>query len=180
VRSLIQRATATVFVLTLGILIVFWAIKGTKPTGHEVLPILYGALGASALIWLLAELLGWLGAKRHGGNPIEAWMGGRIKEAKTFSRSRRTMGDDWYLSKMREWDTENINRFREERSENAIRYQEDLRTGEVDLICHPPHEDELSEAERKRHYAAELDRYYAQRLKWLKRAHRRLRRGRWA
>ena len=44
------------FGLSAATLILFWAVKDTKPSGSAVLPILYGALGASALIWLIAEV----------------------------------------------------------------------------------------------------------------------------
>ncbi len=56
-RRYVQGAAGLVFGLTLGTLIVFWAVKETKPSGSAVLPILYGVLGACALIWLLAEIL---------------------------------------------------------------------------------------------------------------------------
>jgi hypothetical protein len=57
VRRYVQGAAGLVFSLTLGTLIVFWAVKETKPSGSAALPILYGVLGACALIWLLAEIL---------------------------------------------------------------------------------------------------------------------------
>jgi hypothetical protein len=50
-----QRAAGTVFVLTAGALVVFEAVKDTKPSGDAVLPVLWGACGASAVIWLVAE-----------------------------------------------------------------------------------------------------------------------------
>jgi hypothetical protein len=50
-----QRAAGTGFILTAGVLIVFETVKGTKPSGHAVLPALWGGLVASALIWLIAE-----------------------------------------------------------------------------------------------------------------------------
>jgi hypothetical protein len=53
----LQRGAATVFSLSAGALILFSAVKNTKPSGSAVVPILIGALGASALIWLLAEVL---------------------------------------------------------------------------------------------------------------------------
>ena len=45
------------FGLALAALIVFWTVKDTKPSGSAVFPVLYGALGASAVIWLLATYL---------------------------------------------------------------------------------------------------------------------------
>jgi hypothetical protein len=53
----LQRMAGTVLGLTLTTLIVFWTVKGTKPSGSAVLPALYGTLVASALIWLLTALL---------------------------------------------------------------------------------------------------------------------------
>jgi hypothetical protein len=55
-----------VFGLSVGALIVFWTVKGTKPAGSAVLPILYGAAIASAVIWLLAIGLGRWKARGAG------------------------------------------------------------------------------------------------------------------
>jgi hypothetical protein len=55
----LQRGAATVFGLSAAALILFVAVKGTKPAGSAVLPVMWGALGASALIWLIAEGLKW-------------------------------------------------------------------------------------------------------------------------
>jgi hypothetical protein len=53
----IQRVAAAVFGLVLAALIPFWAIKGTQPAGDAALVILYGLLGASALVWLVVACL---------------------------------------------------------------------------------------------------------------------------
>jgi hypothetical protein len=53
----LQRGAATVFSLSAGALILFLAVKDTKPSGSAVVPILVGALGASVLIWLMAEVM---------------------------------------------------------------------------------------------------------------------------
>jgi hypothetical protein len=55
--QILQRAVGTVFGLSATALIVFWTVKDTKPSGSAVFPVLYGALAASALIWLLVALL---------------------------------------------------------------------------------------------------------------------------
>jgi hypothetical protein len=61
----LQRAAGKVFVLILGALLVFWTVKGTKPSGSTVLPILYGVSIGSALIWLLATWLRWRESKHR-------------------------------------------------------------------------------------------------------------------
>ena len=48
---------AGAFVLALGALLPFWAVKGTEPRGNVALWLLYGALAASPVIWLVATLL---------------------------------------------------------------------------------------------------------------------------
>lgn len=60
----LQRTAAAVFSLSLATLIVFWTVKGTKPSGSAVFPVLYGALGAAAIIWLTATLVEKGKAKR--------------------------------------------------------------------------------------------------------------------
>lgn len=52
----LQAAAGVVSSLTVATLIVFWTVKGTKPSGDAVLPILYGAVAASGLTWSAAEL----------------------------------------------------------------------------------------------------------------------------
>ncbi len=175
----VQRVAGTVFGLSLAALIVFWTVKGTKPAGSAALPILYGAAGAAALIWLLAEL--W--RRQRTPNPEAMWVRGRLDAAKTYARNRRTMGDDWYFRKMNEWDFENFEKLAAMKSSPALAgYKENAKTGEEDGIYLPAGEDwlsdGLSEAELRRHYVAEHERYYAQRRRWLKRTYRRLRRGR--
>jgi hypothetical protein len=56
-RRYVQAAAGLVFGLSLAALLVFWTVKNTKPAGSAVFPVLYGILGASALIWLVAEFL---------------------------------------------------------------------------------------------------------------------------
>lgn len=51
----VQRAAATGFALTAGALILFATVKGTKPSGAAVLPILWIGAVASPVIWGLAE-----------------------------------------------------------------------------------------------------------------------------
>jgi len=53
----LQRGATTAFHLTAAALIVFWTVKDTKPSGAAILPILYAILGASGLIWGVAEWL---------------------------------------------------------------------------------------------------------------------------
>jgi hypothetical protein len=53
----LQRTAATVFSLSLAALIVFWTVKDTKPSGGAVFPVLYGALGTAAVIWLTVTLV---------------------------------------------------------------------------------------------------------------------------
>lgn len=43
------------FALSVAVLILFWTVKDTKPSGSAVLPILYAVAGTSMLIWLIAE-----------------------------------------------------------------------------------------------------------------------------
>jgi hypothetical protein len=61
--QLVRKWSAGVLVIDLAALIPFWAIKGTKPTGHAVMWALYGVLLASAVIWLGATP--WLRARRR-------------------------------------------------------------------------------------------------------------------
>jgi hypothetical protein len=53
----LQRATGAAFLLTVAALVVFWTVKGTKPSGDAVLPILYAVLVVSALTWLATEVV---------------------------------------------------------------------------------------------------------------------------
>lgn len=41
--------------MSISVLILFWSIEDTKPSGSGVLPILYAVAGTSALTWLIAE-----------------------------------------------------------------------------------------------------------------------------
>jgi hypothetical protein len=65
----LQNAAGTVFGLSAAALTLFWAVKDTRPSGSAVLPILYGALGASALIWLVAEV--WKRGAQHTWRPSQ-------------------------------------------------------------------------------------------------------------
>jgi hypothetical protein len=53
----VQTAAGYSFWVILAALVPFWAVQGTEPTGHLALVFLYGALAASAVIWLTARLL---------------------------------------------------------------------------------------------------------------------------
>ncbi|MFZ2112930.1 MAG: hypothetical protein WAU77_04270 [Solirubrobacteraceae bacterium] len=53
----LQGGATTVFGLSAATLLLFSTVKDTKPSGSAVVPILVGALGASTLIWILAEVL---------------------------------------------------------------------------------------------------------------------------
>lgn len=48
-----HRLASAVFALALASLIPFWITQGTEPSGHAVLTILYGVLGASAATWII-------------------------------------------------------------------------------------------------------------------------------
>ncbi len=110
-------------------------------------------------------------------NEVEAWFQTRIHAAKEFGHSRRALGDDWYFRKMGSWDIENFDALIEMKSNPVLSgYREDPRTGQPDGFRAPSRD--LPEAEQRRQFASEYERYYAQRLKWLKRTSRRLRRGR--
>jgi hypothetical protein len=87
------------------------------------------------------------------------------------------MGDDWYFRKMGVWDIENFDALIEMKSNPALGgYRENSRTGRPDGFRAPSRD--LSEAEQRRQFAKEYERYYTQRVRWLKRTYRRLRRGR--
>ena len=45
------------FSLSAAVLVLFSTVKDSQPSGSAVVPILVGALGTSALIWTLAEVL---------------------------------------------------------------------------------------------------------------------------
>jgi hypothetical protein len=53
----IRHTAGWAFSLILAALLSFWTIKGIQPSGHAVFWILYGILGASVLVWLVATLL---------------------------------------------------------------------------------------------------------------------------
>lgn len=56
--------------LVLAVLIPFWVVKGTRPTGHAALWVLYGMLAASAVIWIGATLtLRWRRAAAPQAEP---------------------------------------------------------------------------------------------------------------
>jgi hypothetical protein len=61
----VRWLAGAVFGLSLATLIPFLAEKGAEPKGHAVLWILYGILGVSALTWLVASLIAWLGTSRQ-------------------------------------------------------------------------------------------------------------------
>jgi hypothetical protein len=52
----LQRGAGTAFTLTLATLVLFWTVKDSRPSGHAVLCILYGVLGASAIAWAAIEV----------------------------------------------------------------------------------------------------------------------------
>lgn len=60
----LQRGATVAFSLSATGLIVFATVKEAKPAGSTVMPVLWGALVASALIWVLAEALKWLDERR--------------------------------------------------------------------------------------------------------------------
>ncbi len=91
----LQRLAATAFVLTAATLIVFWTIKGTKPSGAAVLPILYSILGVSALIWVVAEGLNLRAdrrSRRSGNDEMNSLMRRQFRSLKRQRRLRRLLG----------------------------------------------------------------------------------------
>jgi hypothetical protein len=144
---------------------------------------LWGGLAAVSFYFALAPLLR-LPPWHKPLTVQEEWFRGRIAIADDFARQRAAMGDDWYFRKMNEWDFENFEELVAMKSNPALAgYKENPKTEEEDGIYPPAGEDglsesALSEAELRRHYSAEHDRYYAQRLAWLETTFRRLRRGR--
>jgi hypothetical protein len=91
----LQGLAATVFGLTAATLAVFWTVKDTKPSGDAVLPILYAVLGASALIWLVAEILKVRAdrrAGRSGHDEMNRLMRGQFRALKRSRRLRSLMG----------------------------------------------------------------------------------------
>jgi hypothetical protein len=56
VRLHAQKIAAAVFGLTCAALIPFWVVKGTEPSGHAALWVLYGVLAVSAVSWLVVTL----------------------------------------------------------------------------------------------------------------------------
>ncbi|MFI4990252.1 MAG: hypothetical protein ACHQHO_04985 [Solirubrobacterales bacterium] len=172
-----QAATGLVFGLTLATLIVFWTVKDTKPSGSAVLPILYGVLGASALIWLIAEALRRGDLRRQDREPvrkrawppIEQWLRGRIDAHAVIEHERSVRTAREYMERLGDWDTRNVNdlagldpgSFTFDRSaavaqDLVVGYRADPRDPErVDGI-EPPHGIEQQQA------------YGERRLEWLK------------
>jgi hypothetical protein len=63
-RGVAHRIAGGIFVLNLAAMVPFWVVKGTKPSGHAVLWVLYGVLIASAVIWVLTFQLRGEGSRR--------------------------------------------------------------------------------------------------------------------
>lgn len=112
-----QAAAGLVFGLTLAALILFWTVKDTKPSGSAVLPILYGVLIGSALIWLIAEALKRRAERRESSEELappiptefEQWLQGRIAAHGLIVRDSKARSSREYLEQLGDWDVQNVN-----------------------------------------------------------------------
>jgi hypothetical protein len=89
----LQRGAGTAFVLTAAALVVFWTVKGTRPSGHVVLPVLYTALGVSALMWVVAEALRMRrerSSRRTGNEQMNHLLRREFRKLKPKRRLRRS------------------------------------------------------------------------------------------
>src|SRR5271157_1013740 len=107
------------------------AVMATLAATSPLWP-LWGLLAAGGFYFALAPLLR-LPPWHKPLTVQETWFQERIQAVQDFARQRAAMGDDWYFPRMQKWDSENINHFRAEKSKHQLGYQEDPRTGEVDL-----------------------------------------------
>jgi hypothetical protein len=171
----LQGAVGTLFGLSAATLVVFLTVKGTKPTGSLVLPVLSGVLVGSALIWLVTEKLKRDAARssnEHGSEPLtslEQWLQQRIRAAGTIERQRPVRGDRWYLRRMEQWDAKNafelmLGPSRAPELVERYRAADASRPEQVDGVG-PPHD------------LREYERYYCRRLDWLERTFEGLRKG---
>lgn len=90
---------------------------------------------------------------------LEKWLQARISRAEDLQRQRPVRGDEWYIAEMGKWDFENVQRMHDGDDPLApdlvLSYREDSRTGHTDGI-YPPHD------------IPEYERYYGQRLTWMR------------
>ena len=99
---------------------------------------------------------------------LEKWLQSRIVRAEELERQRPVRGDDWYIAEMGKWDFENVQRMHDGDDPLApdlvLSYREDPRSGHTDGI-YPPHD------------MPEHERYYRQRLAWIRNTLDRLGKG---
>jgi hypothetical protein len=167
----VRRTAGAVFSVSLPFAITFWIVKGTQPSGHAVLWVLYGILIASGFIWLMTTFL----LRRHSARekesltPLEQWLQERVRAARTIERQRPVRGDKWYLRRMEQWDTKNawelmLGPSRAPELVDSYRAEDTSRPDQVDGVGPP-------------HGLREHERYYRRRLDWLEQTFKRLRKG---
>jgi hypothetical protein len=61
-RRIVQTTAGGGCAVIVGVLVTFWTIRGTQPSGHWAMPALYGALGAFVVVWVVATF----GFRRSG------------------------------------------------------------------------------------------------------------------
>jgi hypothetical protein len=91
----LQRGAATAFGLIAATLIVFWAVKDTKPSSGAVLPILYAVLGVSAVTWAVTEGLNLRAdrrSRRSGNDEMNSLIRRQFRSLKRQRRLRRILG----------------------------------------------------------------------------------------
>ncbi|MGH3427768.1 MAG: hypothetical protein ACREP9_05480, partial [Candidatus Dormibacteraceae bacterium] len=87
--------------------------------------------------------------------PLEKWLQEHIDKAGAIERQRKIRGEDWYLGAMSEWDFENAQGMLKLAPDLVDGYRENPKSDKPDGF-HPPHD------------MAEQERYYGQRLSWLR------------
>jgi hypothetical protein len=167
----LRQTVGAVFGVTFAALIPFWIVKGTQPSGHAVLWVLYGILLASGAIWIVTTFLLRRRSprKQEPLTPLEQWLQQRVLDAATIARQRPIRGDKWYLRRMEQWDAKNawellFGRSRAPDLVNSYRAADASHPEQVDGVG-PPHDLE------------EYERYYRRRLDWLERTFKGLRKG---
>jgi uncharacterized protein YneR len=152
-----------------------------------VMTVVMGTLVAASPLWPLWAVLALIGLYltlapllrawpwRRPLSTTEEWLQSRIEAAADLVRLTGEYGKRWYHEEMNTWDTENVEYLRREGGQAVINYREDPRTGCADGIYVPPVG--LSEDDASRFFVNEQDRYYSQRLTWLKKTLRQLRRA---
>ena len=108
---------------------------------------------------------------RTATSQLETWLGDRIAAAEVVAQQRAVRGDGWYFEAMSKWDVENVRRMHAGPDplapDQVNGYREDPRTGRADGLRVP-----LDDGGHPKRgvpiETTEQDRYYAQRLAWMR------------